>query len=145
MSRQITVVSIARIKNDDAHADLINHYLKQIASDMRIVELDTGDFKSENAAIRTEMAKHKGTIWIAMDVRGENASSESFAKMLEPHSRIGFLIGGADGLDDETRALCKHKIAFGKAIWPHKLARVMLIEQVFRAHHIWANHPYHRA
>lgn len=144
MSRQITVVAVGRLKRD-THQDLIDHYLKQIPSQLSIVELDTGDYRSENIAIRAEIAKQPQAMWLAMDVRGDNVSSERLAEILEPQSRIGVIIGGADGLDDETRALCRHKIAFGKAIWPHKLARVMLIEQLFRAHHIWTNHPYHRA
>ncbi len=144
MSRQITVVTVGRLKRD-THQDLIDHYLKQIPSAVSVIELDTGDYRSENTAIRAEIAKQSQAMWVALDVRGEDASSERFAAILEPQSRIGLIIGGADGLDDETRALCKHKIAFGRAIWPHKLARVMLIEQLFRAHHIWTNHPYHRA
>jgi 23S rRNA (pseudouridine1915-N3)-methyltransferase len=144
MSRQITVLAVGRLKRD-THQDLIDHYVKQIAAQLTIVELETGDFKSENVAIRAEIAKQPQTIWIALDRRGDDVTSEKFASMLEPHSRLGFIIGGADGLDDDTRTLCKHAVAFGRAIWPHKLARVMLIEQVFRAHHIWANHPYHRA
>lgn len=145
MSRQIVVLAVGRIKRDDPHAELIAHYTKQIPSAVQIVELDTADYARENAAIRDAMGKHPGTHWMALDVRGESVSSEKLAQIMEPHSRLGFIIGGADGLDDTTRGLCTSLIAFGKMIWPHKLARTMLIEQVFRAHHIWTNHPYHRA
>lgn len=145
MSRQIVVLAIGRIKRDDPHAELIAHYTKQIPSQILFVELDTTDYARENAAIREAMGKHSGTQWIGLDVRGDSVSSEKLAQLMEPHSRLGFIIGGADGLDDMTRGACAHLIAFGKMIWPHKLARTMLIEQVFRAHHIWTNHPYHRA
>ncbi len=144
MSRTIKIVCIGKIKAD-AHTDLINHYLKQIPSDVDVIELVTGEKRDENVAIRAAMAKHSGAHWIALDARGDMASSEDLAQIMEPHARLGFVIGGADGLDEETLSLCAKKIAMGKMIWPHKLARVMLIEQVFRAHHIWTNHPYHRA
>ncbi|HEY6917392.1 MAG TPA: 23S rRNA (pseudouridine(1915)-N(3))-methyltransferase RlmH, partial [Allosphingosinicella sp.] len=55
-----------------------------------------------------------------------------------------FLIGGADGFDDADRARADLLIAFGKATWPHLLARAMLAEQLWRATSILANHPYHR-
>ena len=55
------------------------------------------------------------------------------------------MIGGADGFDDEARASADLLLAFGKATWPHLLARAMLMEQLFRATGILAGHPYHRA
>ena len=54
------------------------------------------------------------------------------------------MIGGADGFGDEERGRADLLIAFGKATWPHLLARAMLAEQLFRATSILANHPYHR-
>ena len=57
---------------------------------------------------------------------------------------VRFLIGAADGFDDTARAGADKLIAFGKATWPHLMARAMLAEQLFRATSIIANHPYHR-
>lgn len=144
MSRQFTILAVGRLKSGP-HADLIDDYAGKIPSDLRIVEVEGHDKRIENMALRAEIVKNPSAHWIALDPTGDNLSSEEFAALLEPHSRVGFVIGGADGLDDQTRGLCKRKVSFGKMIWPHKLARLMLIEQVFRAHHIWTNHPYHRA
>ena len=55
-----------------------------------------------------------------------------------------FLIGAADGFDDAERANADLLIAFGKATWPHMMARAMLAEQLYRATSILAGHPYHR-
>ena len=55
-----------------------------------------------------------------------------------------FLIGGADGFDDAARAGADLLLGFGKATWPHLLARAMLAEQLWRATSALANHPYHR-
>lgn len=57
---------------------------------------------------------------------------------------IRFLIGAADGLTDEEKSSADLSIAFGKATWPHMMARAMLAEQLWRASSILANHPYHR-
>jgi len=55
-----------------------------------------------------------------------------------------FLIGAADGFDDTERANADLLLSFGRATWPHLLARAMLAEQLWRAVSILANHPYHR-
>ncbi|RYE72278.1 MAG: 23S rRNA (pseudouridine(1915)-N(3))-methyltransferase RlmH, partial [Hyphomicrobiales bacterium] len=57
---------------------------------------------------------------------------------------IRFLIGAADGFDEQQRRDADLLFAFGKATWPHMLARAMLAEQLWRATSILANHPYHR-
>ncbi len=57
---------------------------------------------------------------------------------------VRFLIGAADGFDDTARAQADLLLSFGRATWPHLLARAMLAEQLWRATSILANHPYHR-
>ena len=56
-----------------------------------------------------------------------------------------FVLGAADGHDEDDRAGADLLLAFGKATWPHLLARAMLAEQLYRATTILAGHPYHRA
>ena len=84
-----------------------------------------------------------------MDEAGENWTSSKFAKLLSTWRDNGarearFLIGAADGLSAEERASADHFFSFGKATWPHMMARAMLAEQLFRATSIIAGHPYHR-
>jgi 23S rRNA (pseudouridine1915-N3)-methyltransferase len=84
-----------------------------------------------------------------LDEKGAQLSSVELARLLERWRDDGvrevrFLIGAADGFDDAARASADHLIAFGKATWPHLIARAMLAEQLFRATSIIANHPYHR-
>ena len=57
---------------------------------------------------------------------------------------LAFVIGGADGLDPGFRAGADMALSFGKMVWPHILARVMLSEQLYRAATILAGTPYHR-
>lgn len=86
---------------------------------------------------------------MVLDERGEALSSLQFAKTLERWRDGGkrearFLIGAADGHDEQQRASAELLLSFGPATWPHLLARAMLAEQLFRATSILANHPYHR-
>lgn len=86
--------------------------------------------------------------WI-MDERGQVLSSPDFARCLGAHRDRGdgdlaVVIGGADGIDPALRAQASMAISFGKMVWPHMLARVMLGEQLYRAATILAGSPYHR-
>jgi 23S rRNA (pseudouridine1915-N3)-methyltransferase len=90
------------------------------------------------------------SILVALDERGDNLASESFAKHLgrwrdDAVAQTIFAIGGADGLSPDLRRKAKLRIAFGSATWPHQMVRVMLLEQIYRAATILAGHPYHRA
>jgi 23S rRNA (pseudouridine1915-N3)-methyltransferase len=86
----------------------------------------------------------------ALDERGDNISSDAFARHLgrwrdDQVAYSIFVIGGADGLSPELRRMAKLRVAFGSATWPHQMVRVMLLEQLYRAATILAGHPYHRA
>lgn len=91
-----------------------------------------------------------GAALCILDERGEELTSPEFAARLAQFRDAGrqdaaFLIGGADGLDPPLRARADLAIRFGRMVWPHMLARVMLAEQLYRAATILAGGPYHRA
>lgn len=91
----------------------------------------------------------KGAVICALDERGKLMSSPEFANMLggwrdDGRGDLAFVIGGADGIDPALRARAGAKLSFGKMVWPHMLARVMLSEQIYRAASILAGAPYHR-
>ena len=86
---------------------------------------------------------------IALDERGKTLTSPQFAEQLARWRDDGapeacFLIGGADGLSPALQDQADHALSFGKMVWPHMLARVMLVEQLYRAASILAGSPYHR-
>ena len=122
-------------------AELVERYLKRVTWPVRLTELpESGGRVPPPAA---------GSVTILLDEKGGQLGSVQFAKKLEAWRDGGkrearFMIGGADGFDDEARASADLLIAFGKATWPHLLARAMLAEQLWRATSILANHPYHR-
>jgi 23S rRNA (pseudouridine1915-N3)-methyltransferase len=121
--------------------DLVERYLKRISWPTRVSELP------DKGGIVPVAEPHSRTVML--DEKGEQIGSLDFAHLLERWRDDGvretrFLIGAADGFGDAERAGADKLIAFGKATWPHMMARAMLAEQLFRATSILANHPYHR-
>jgi 23S rRNA (pseudouridine1915-N3)-methyltransferase len=122
-------------------AEIIARYAKRLTWPFAIVELpDVGG---------TAPAPATASITVALDERGQTLSSSALAKQLETWRNRGtrecrFLIGAADGLSDQERTQADLLLSFGAATWPHMLARVMLVEQLYRATSIIAGHPYHR-
>lgn len=88
-------------------------------------------------------------IQIALDVTGKKITTETFSQLLkkwtEQAQHITFVIGGPDGLSPEVLAEASMKLSLSDLTFPHTLAKVMLVEQLYRAWTILKNHPYHRA
>ncbi len=122
-------------------AELVDRYLKRIPWPTRVTELpDTGGKVPD---------LQNGTRIVLLDETGENLASRTLAERLRAWRDDGvrearFLIGAADGFGDAERAGADLLLSFGRATWPHMLARAMLAEQLWRAASILANHPYHR-
>ena len=90
-----------------------------------------------------------GALICVLDERGKLQSSPDFAQTLsgwrdQGRGDVAFVIGGADGIDPSLRKSAEAALSFGKMVWPHMLARVMLTEQLYRAASILAGAPYHR-
>lgn len=122
-------------------AELVERYLKRILWPTKVTELP-------ESGGRPPRPPDNGMV-ILLDERGEQLDSKGLAQRLEVWRDAGrrearFTIGGADGFSDTERQQADLLIAFGRATWPHLLARAMLAEQLWRATSILANHPYHR-
>ena len=122
-------------------AELVDRYLKRIQWPTKVTELpDRGG---------NVPALPANAVTVVLDERGKELSSTDLAGKLERWRNEGkrearFLIGAADGHEDEQRGQADLLLSFGAATWPHLLVRAMLAEQLFRATSILANHPYHR-
>ena len=91
----------------------------------------------------------QGAVVVALDERGKLMTSPEFAQCLarwrdSGRGDVAFVIGGADGLASDLRDRADLSLSFGRMVWPHMLARVMLAEQLYRAAAILAGRPYHR-
>ena len=122
-------------------ADLVARYLKRVTWPTKITELpDTGG---------KVPPVDPGTRIVMLDEKGRDLPSMAFATQLGRWRDDGvretrFLLGAADGFDDAQREQADLLLAFGRATWPHLMARAMLAEQLWRAASILAGHPYHR-
>ena len=122
-------------------AELVYRYEKRIGWPIRVTELpETG------GRIPDPLSPHRTVL---LDERGKDLTSREFAGVMERWRDEGvrearFVLGAADGHSREERAEADLLVAFGKATWPHLLARAMLAEQLYRATTIIAGHPYHR-
>lgn len=122
-------------------ADLVDRYLKRIQWPTRMTELPERGGKLPDLP--------SGSVTVVLDERGKALTSTELAKTLERWRDGGkrearFLVGAADGHEEELRWSADLLLSFGLATWPHLLVRAMLAEQLFRATSILANHPYHR-
>ena len=123
-------------------AELVARYEKRLTWPVKLTELPEtgGRIPDPQTPFKT----------VLLDERGKNLSSEELAEILSRWRDDGirearFVLGAADGHSREERAEADLLIAFGKATWPHLLARAMLMEQLYRVTTILAGHPYHRA
>ncbi|MBY0283658.1 MAG: 23S rRNA (pseudouridine(1915)-N(3))-methyltransferase RlmH [Sphingomonas sp.] len=122
-------------------AELVDRYVKRLSWPVKLTELpDTGG-KLPPIEGQTKL--------VLLDETGEIMPSMAFAERLGRWRDDGvrearFMIGAADGFDDAERGKADLLLSFGRATWPHLLARAMLAEQLYRATSILANHPYHR-
>lgn len=154
---KVHVVAVGRLRSGPER-DLVQDYLSRFdragkalgLGPSRMVEVEDrrgGGTAAEAVLLRK--ASPRTTVRVALDERGRTETSPEFANRIarwrDQGSRdITFFIGGADGLDPGLRDEADHAVSFGKMVWPHMLARVMLAEQLFRAASILARSPYHR-
>jgi 23S rRNA (pseudouridine1915-N3)-methyltransferase len=146
---KIKIVWIGKSKNPAIEA-LSDDYLQRLS---RYAQVEGRALRDEAAVL--EMCGRsagtrggaKSTLWI-IDGRGQEFSSEQFAKLLGDYQDRNPLplvcaIGGADGFSDSARAAAQQVVSMGKMTLPHELARVVFLEQVYRAFTILKGHPYH--
>jgi 23S rRNA (pseudouridine1915-N3)-methyltransferase len=135
---------------EPAIASLTEEYLKRIS---RYVQVEGVTLRDEAALLEScgrsagAKASAKATL-VLMDSRGKEFSSEQFAKFLGDYQDrnplpLVLAIGGADGFSDRARTEAQQTISLGKMTLAHELARVVLLEQVYRAFTILKGHPYH--
>lgn len=151
---KIRICAIGKDRRSE-FAAAISRYQKQLPWSVEVIEKEP---KKPNAPTAQRMADEAelllaaaqgAQIKIALDERGKNLSSPQLAQHFERWKSesltdITFFIGGADGLDKSLLNQCDLKLSFGQMVWPHQMVRVMLMEQIYRAHSILSGHPYHR-
>lgn len=152
---KITIISIGKFEKS-LFKPLFDDYLKRLKWKINLKELEvknskslpSNDLKKEEAKLILANIK-EGEKIIALDEKGEIFTSRKFAKLISNfavngNSSLSFIIGGADGLDEEIIKKAHMQISLSQMTFPHMMVRVILLEQIYRAFTIINNHPYHR-
>lgn len=134
---RLIVVAVGRLR--PPYADDVQHYQKLLARHARLelVEVREDEHVSRRLPERAYVS--------LLHSSGQAYDSVGFSRFIEERRMSGldlcFVIGGAYGLEDLERA--DHRLSLGPMTLPHQLARVVLLEQLYRAHKIIAGEPYH--
>jgi 23S rRNA (pseudouridine1915-N3)-methyltransferase len=144
---RITLLAIGKARG--TVAELYADYAKRLNPAVHLRELEIKPATAEKECAALLVALPPKAVLVACDERGKNMGSTQLAAFIQKHADTGaadlaFVLGGADGLTDDLRSRASLLLSFGQLTWPHMLARVMLIEQIYRAQQINAGHPYHR-
>lgn len=153
----ITVIAVGKLK-ERYWRDAADEYLKRLRpyADVAVVEVpDRDSSKSGVAKALAEEASdilkalpHSGHV-IALDVQARPVSSEALAARLDElslhgRSSVAFIVGGSHGLDGTVLSRADERVSFGPVTLPHNLARIVLLEQVYRSFRISRGEPYHK-
>lgn len=153
---RITLVAVGRLK-EPHFKQAAEEYLKRLGpyATLEVVEVADRDVTRDEARALAEegaavlRALPEGAHVVVLDIQGTQRSSERFAEWLdscmsESRSHLAFIIGGAAGLAPEVLARANERMSLGPMTLPHQLARVVLLEQIYRAFRIVRGEPYHR-
>ncbi len=155
------ILCVGRIKEESVR-DLIAEYSKRLGSYTTLRILEVKDEKTPENCSESEKQKilqtegerlaaylEERSCKIVLAVEGKQMTSEAFAQYFQDQqnaaiSHIQFLIGGSLGLEETLKAKADLKLSFSKMTFPHQLMRVILLEQIYRAHKILRREPYHK-
>ena len=150
---RIVIAAVGRLRDAPSRA-LFEDYAKRLTWPVMLREVElkrplTGpQAKAEEGRLLLDAIGERATL-VALDEHGAEWSSADFAGRVgawrdQGVAELAFAIGGADGHAEAVLKRAAATVAFGRMTWPHRLARVMLVEQIYRAQQIIAGHPYHR-
>jgi len=142
----------------DSYFDIEQHYLKlssRFASVSQKAVINKDILKKQSSSKNTDEVQKSYTdalspfivgnsLTIVLDPRGKEITTEKFASIFEQNPNINFFIGGAFGFEDSFRKKADFVLGLSSLTLSHKIAKVVLFEQIFRALSINANHPYHK-
>lgn len=147
---KIQISAIHNVSKASPEGEIISKYIKRIPWAVSISQLEVkGKFppdKQKELEGRLLLKSiPSGSFVIALDEAGKRFTSEDFSLRLERITApICFIIGGAYGLSSEVREKSDLILSLSDMTLPHIMARVLLVEQIYRAYTISSNHPYHK-
>lgn len=156
----VTVIAVGKLKESYLR-DGCREYIKRLGAYAKINIIEISEERCEDnpssAEIDNVISREgericakipKGAVVIPLCIEGREYASPEFARLIEQQamqtSSLCFIIGGSYGLSDSVKMLGKNKLSFGKMTLPHQLARMVLLEQIYRGFSILNNSKYHK-
>lgn len=148
---KIQIISVGKI--DGSMSTIFNHYTKMTSWNIKNTEISYSKKFSGNQSkiYESKIIKEKITknsFVISLDPLGKKIDSFAFSKIFQKNminsKNVDFIIGGAFGLEKSILDISDSIISLSDMTFPHQLAKIILIEQIYRAETILNNHPYHK-
>lgn len=144
---RLVIIAVGKIKERGLR-ELIDDYLARIRKYVPCEEIELRDGKNVEASLRSAIPASAHVV--ALEVDGRTMTSEQLARFVasrgsEHKGVLAFLIGGADGLPPKLSREADTRLSLSTFTFAHRVARVVLAEQLYRAVSIWKGTPYHRA
>jgi 23S rRNA (pseudouridine1915-N3)-methyltransferase len=141
----IIIIAVGKVTTKGLKESM-HHYLKQMKH-IDIIEIKESN-PSDEAQKIIKYIKPNDHI-ITLEIDGDLMTSETLSTYIDDkqqHIRgnILFIIGGHEGLGNDIKALSNKEISLSKMTFPHQIARLILIEQLYRVYKIQSHHPYHK-
>lgn len=145
---KITVIAVGKLK-ERFWRDACAEYSKRLGGYCNLTVREIADSNREQESTLVLEALPENATIIVLDIQGKETSSEALANQIERYtvegvSHLVFVIGGSDGLTNAVKERASLRMSFGPITLPHNLARVVLLEQVYRAFKIIKREPYHK-
>lgn len=145
---KITVIAVGKLK-ERFWRDACAEYSKRLGGYCNLTVREIPDSNREQESTLVLEALPENATIIVLDIQGKETSSEALASLIERYtvegvSHLVFVIGGSDGLTNAVKERAAFRMSFGPITLPHNLARVVLLEQVYRAFKIIKREPYHK-
>ncbi|MBF0492377.1 MAG: 23S rRNA (pseudouridine(1915)-N(3))-methyltransferase RlmH [Deltaproteobacteria bacterium] len=156
---KIRIVAVGKLK-EPALFDLLQNYLRRIQplcplrlEEVKDFPIRKGTSTSVALNLEAEFIKERlsdDSFYIVLDVKGKQKSSEDLSALLqrlenENRKEVVFILGGPFGVSEELLRGARERLSLSKMTFPHELARVILVEQLYRAYTILKKVPYHHA
>lgn len=156
----VTVIAVGKLKESYLR-DGCSEYIKRLGAYAKVNVVEINEERVSDNPSQSEIDRviqkegeriiskiPKGSVVIPLCIEGREYSSPDFSQLVETvsmqSSSVCFVIGGSFGLSDTIKAMGKYKLSFGKMTLPHQLARMVLLEQIYRAFSILNNSKYHK-
>jgi 23S rRNA (pseudouridine1915-N3)-methyltransferase len=146
----ISIICASKVKSESPVGKLVSEYQKRLTSlNLSIVEFDEKNLSKEKINEKIFSLIKPNSYKILLDEKGKSLSTLQLKNLItdsysKNQKNISFLIAGSDGFTAECKSKADYILSLSSLTFPHQIARMLLVEQIYRVQSLINNHPYHR-